>query len=123
MTWPANTCAENTRRLPSRSITLDLSTKLSRTTSTRAIIVTSAGDPLQPGSSLCCYDAPTGERIATLLGVLSWFERTVLAAQLKTMHILRLLHIATHGFFLPTSLGEENPTYSSIIIQIEHNFE
>ena len=45
-----------------------------------------------------------GERIATLLGVQPWLERVVLEAQLKTMRAPRLLHIATHGFFLPASL-------------------
>jgi hypothetical protein len=88
-----------------------------------AIGATSAGDPLQSSSSLCCPGAPAEEPIATLLGVLSWLERTVLGAQLKTTHTPRLLHIATLGFFLPAPLGEENSTYSSIIIQIKHNFE
>ena len=123
MTWPATTWAESTRRLPLRLTTSGSSTKLSGTISTQAIIVTSAGALLPPGSSLCSHGAPAEEHGDALLGVLSWLERTVLGAQVKTTRAPCLLHIATLGFCLPTPLWEENPAYASIIIQIKHNSE
>src|SRR5260370_29319001 len=48
-----------------------------------------------------------GERIAEMLGVAAWFEGTALEAQLKAHKSPRILHLATHGFFLPDQ--QRNP--------------
>jgi CHAT domain-containing protein/tetratricopeptide (TPR) repeat protein len=48
-----------------------------------------------------------GERIAALLGVEPWLDRGVLKARLKGQRSPRIVHLATHGFFLrdqPTEL-------------------
>jgi Uncharacterized protein conserved in bacteria len=42
-----------------------------------------------------------GERIATMLGVPAWFEGAALETRLKDRKSPRILHLATHGFFLP----------------------
>ncbi len=43
-----------------------------------------------------------GERVAALLGVSPWLDATALEGRLKTQcHSPRILHLATHGFFLP----------------------
>src|SRR5207245_1723913 len=42
-----------------------------------------------------------GQRIANQLGVQSLLDRAALEGTLKAFHSPRLLHIATHGFFLP----------------------
>jgi CHAT domain-containing protein/tetratricopeptide (TPR) repeat protein len=43
-----------------------------------------------------------GERVATRLGVSPWLDATALEGRLKTAcHSPRILHLATHGFFLP----------------------
>jgi len=41
-----------------------------------------------------------GERIAAMLGVSPWFDAAALEGRLKTHHSPRILHLATHGFFL-----------------------
>lgn len=41
-----------------------------------------------------------GERIAQLLGVRPWLGAAVLESQVKALRSPRILHMATHGFFL-----------------------
>ncbi|RPI23504.1 MAG: CHAT domain-containing protein, partial [Acidobacteria bacterium] len=48
-----------------------------------------------------------GTEIAALLGVQPWLDDSVLESSLKSLHSPRILHIATHGFFLPNP-GPEN---------------
>lgn len=42
-----------------------------------------------------------GERISQMLGVEPWLESTAVKRRLKGYHSPHVLHIATHGFFLP----------------------
>jgi CHAT domain-containing protein len=45
--------------------------------------------------------AVEGERIAALLGVAPWLGASVVETPLKACHAPRILHLATHGGFLP----------------------
>src|SRR5262249_35023909 len=49
-----------------------------------------------------------GEQIATLLGVQPWLDRAVLDARLKAVRSPRILHLATHGFFLDDQPHDPN---------------
>src|SRR5262249_9205980 len=49
-----------------------------------------------------------GERIARLLGVQPWLDRAALEAELKKQHSPRILHLATHGFFLADQERDRN---------------
>jgi CHAT domain-containing protein/tetratricopeptide (TPR) repeat protein len=49
-----------------------------------------------------------GQKVATLLGVEPWLDRTVLDAKLKAVPSPHLLHLATHGFFLPDQPHDPN---------------
>jgi CHAT domain-containing protein len=50
-----------------------------------------------------------GERVAARLGVSPWLDATALEGRLKTAcHSPRILHLATHGFFLPDQQRDLN---------------
>ena len=49
-----------------------------------------------------------GERVAGLLGVVPWLEGEVLETRLKGCRSPRVLHLATHGFFLPNQFDVSN---------------
>ena len=49
-----------------------------------------------------------GERIATMLGVKPWLGKEVLEARLKACRSPRILHLATHGFFLADQAPDPN---------------
>jgi len=50
-----------------------------------------------------------GERVATLLGVSPWLDATALEGRLKNAcRSPRILHLATHGFFLPDQQRDLN---------------
>ena len=48
-----------------------------------------------------------GERVAAMLGVQPWLDKTALKPRLLASHSPRLLHMATHGFFLPAPSGAQ----------------
>jgi CHAT domain-containing protein len=72
--------------------------------------------------------AVEGARIAALLGVTPWLAETVLETPLKAAHSPCILHLATHGGFLPDQpfdandqahgpeLGRENPMLRSFLV-------
>ena len=49
-----------------------------------------------------------GERIAAMLGVEPWIEGSALEARLKACRSPRILHLATHGFFLADQKRDPN---------------
>ncbi|WP_414569508.1 CHAT domain-containing protein [Nostoc sp. CCY 9925] len=55
-----------------------------------------------------------GEQIAKMLKVKPWIEQAVLEASLKACRSPRILHIATHGFFLPDQKRDFNSEQLSL---------
>ena len=49
-----------------------------------------------------------GEHVAEMLGVRPWLGEDALEAPLKGCHSPRILHLATHGFFLPDQKRDPN---------------
>jgi len=49
-----------------------------------------------------------GEAVAKKLGVSPWLDRSVLEKQLKEVRSPKILHIATHGFFLQDQKQDPN---------------
>jgi tetratricopeptide (TPR) repeat protein len=56
-----------------------------------------------PGSRL------EGERVAALLGVTAWLHDAAREGRLRSRRSPRILHLATHGFFLPDLEADEPP--------------
>jgi len=55
-----------------------------------------------------------GERIAAMLGVEPWLESAVLKGRLKTCRSPRILHLATHGFFLEDQKRDHNKEFHDL---------
>lgn len=55
-----------------------------------------------------------GERIAALLGVKPWVDATALERRLKACRSPRILHLATHGFFLTDQKRDPNQDYRDL---------
>ena len=53
-----------------------------------------------------------GEHVAGLLGVTPWLDKDVLKARLKSTRSPRVMHVATHGFFLPNRPSVPRPDSS-----------
>jgi CHAT domain-containing protein len=57
-----------------------------------------------------------GEQIAALLKVRPWLDRAVLEARLKQVDSPRILHLATHGFFLPDQVHDPNREWRDLTL-------
>jgi CHAT domain-containing protein/tetratricopeptide (TPR) repeat protein/predicted RNA-binding Zn-ribbon protein involved in translation (DUF1610 family) len=55
-----------------------------------------------------------GERIAALLGVKPWLDATALESRLKACRSPRILHLATHGFFLADQKRDPNKEFRDL---------
>jgi CHAT domain-containing protein/tetratricopeptide (TPR) repeat protein len=57
-----------------------------------------------------------GERVAEMLGVKPWLRAEALEARVKQRRSPRVLHLATHGFFLPDSPRDPNSKFREAIL-------
>ena len=55
-----------------------------------------------------------GERIAARLGVKPWLDATALESRLKACRSPRILHVATHGFFLADQKRDPNKEFRDL---------